>query len=199
MPRGSVCHRQLRAKWETLQTETWGGGGGYKIFLWGRKGGWRKKGPETRLGLRWGSSTTSHEERKKAKTRSDKWQFFQKWLLSRTLHPWKRAMEVPLHLPSPPLYAPQQLLKLNKILIYLMFTYLFGCTGLSCACGIFGCSQRTLSCLLWDLVPWPGMKSGPSVLRALSLSHQGSPSTATVMSVAWGKSSPLHIHLSALE
>lgn len=33
-------------------------------------------------------------------------------------------MEVPLHLQNvPSLYAPQQLLKLNKILIYLVFTY----------------------------------------------------------------------------
>ena len=62
-----------------------------------------------------------------------------------------------------------------------IFTYLAS-PGLSCgthklcgflvACGIFSCS-------MWDLVPWPGIKPGPSVLGAWSPSHwttEGSPS-----------------------
>ena len=52
-------------------------------------------------------------------------------------------MEVPLHLPSLPLYAAQQLLKRNKI-FYLIFICLFGCTGLSCAGAIFGAARELL-------------------------------------------------------
>lgn len=64
VPRGSVCHRQLQSKVGDSANGDWGGGGGYEIFLWGRKGGWRKEGRETSLGLRWGPSATSHEARK---------------------------------------------------------------------------------------------------------------------------------------
>ena len=41
------------------------------------------------------------------------------------------------------------------------------------ACGIFDlcCGRRTLSCNMWDLVPWPGIEPGPSALGAQSLSH----------------------------
>ena len=28
------------------------------------------------------------------------------------------------------------------------------------ACGIFSCGTQTLSCGMWDLVPWPGIKPG---------------------------------------
>ena len=33
------------------------------------------------------------------------------------------------------------------------------------------CSRRTLSCGLWDLVPWPGIEPRPPALGAHSLSH----------------------------
>ena len=39
------------------------------------------------------------------------------------------------------------------------------------ACGIFSCGMRTLSCSVWDLVPWPGIEPGPPALGAWSLSH----------------------------
>ena len=32
-------------------------------------------------------------------------------------------------------------------------------------------SALGLSCSMWDLIPWPGIKPGPSALRAWSLSH----------------------------
>ena len=37
--------------------------------------------------------------------------------------------------------------------------------------GIFSCSIQTLSCGMWDLVPWPGIRFGPLTLRAENLSH----------------------------
>ena len=33
------------------------------------------------------------------------------------------------------------------------------------------CSMRALSCSMWNLVPWPGMESGPPALGAWSLYH----------------------------
>ena len=36
-------------------------------------------------------------------------------------------------------------------------------------CKIFGCGMQTLSCSMWDLVPWPGVEPGPPALRAWSL------------------------------
>ena len=38
--------------------------------------------------------------------------------------------------------------------------------------GIFSCSLWTLSCGMWDLVPWPKTQPGSPVLEAWSLSHQ---------------------------
>ena len=44
--------------------------------------------------------------------------------------------------------------------------------GLSCGTQeIFSCSMQTLSCGMWDLVPWPGIKPRPPALGAWSLSH----------------------------
>ena len=39
------------------------------------------------------------------------------------------------------------------------------------ACRIFTCSMQSLSCSMWDLVPWPGIEFRPPVLGAWSLSH----------------------------
>ena len=39
------------------------------------------------------------------------------------------------------------------------------------ACGMFSCPTWPLSCSLWDLVPWPGIKSKPPALEAWSLRH----------------------------
>ena len=36
--------------------------------------------------------------------------------------------------------------------------------------GIFSCSMWTLSCGMWDLVPWPGIKPRPSASKGQSLS-----------------------------
>ena len=37
--------------------------------------------------------------------------------------------------------------------------------------GYSSCSMQTLSCGVWDLVPWLGIKSGPPALGTLSHSH----------------------------
>ena len=45
------------------------------------------------------------------------------------------------------------------------------------ACGIFNCSLHTLSCGVWDLVPWPRIEPMPPALGAWTqpLDHQGNP------------------------
>ena len=57
---------------------------------------------------------------------------------------------------------------LKKYLFY-WFTWLFWV--LTVTCRIFSCYKQTLSCGMWDLVPWPGMEPGPHQLGAWSLSH----------------------------
>ena len=49
-----------------------------------------------------------------------------------------------------------------------LFIYL-AASGLSC--GIFSCGMRTLSCSMWDLVPWPGIEGGPPALGAWRFNH----------------------------
>ena len=39
------------------------------------------------------------------------------------------------------------------------------------ACGIFSCGTQTLSCSMWNLVPWPGIKPRPPAWEAWSHSH----------------------------
>ena len=39
------------------------------------------------------------------------------------------------------------------------------------ACKIFSCSMWTLRCGMWDLVPWPGIETGPPALGVQSPSH----------------------------
>ena len=53
---------------------------------------------------------------------------------------------------------------------------------LAVACGIFSRSMRTLSCSLWDLVPWPGVEPRPPALEVWSLSHW---STREVLEASW--------------
>ena len=54
-----------------------------------------------------------------------------------------------------------------------IFMYLFGLPGLSWSTQIFNlhCSMQILSGSMWDLVPWPGIKSRPPSLGVQSLSH----------------------------
>ena len=46
-----------------------------------------------------------------------------------------------------------------------------GILDLRAARGIFSCSQQTLSCGLWGLVPWLGIEPTPPALGTQSLSH----------------------------
>ena len=50
------------------------------------------------------------------------------------------------------------------ILIYL-FIYLFGCAGSQLR------HAGSFSCGMWDLVPWPGIKTGPPALGVRHLNH----------------------------
>ena len=65
-----------------------------------------------------------------------------------------------------------------------IYIYLFGCARSQLSCWIFSCHLKTLSCSMWDLVPWPGMEPGPPALGAQSLSHW---TTREVPSVAYRK------------
>ena len=81
--------------------------------------------------------------------------------------------------------------------MYLFNTYLFDCSGyifiwlwwvLVVAHGIFNCSIQTLSCGMWNLVPWLGNNFGPLTLRAQNLSYW---TTREVPNIAFWLSSPL--------
>jgi len=43
--------------------------------------------------------------------------------------------------------------------------------SLVAACEIFSCDMQILSCGMWDLVPWPGIKPRTPAMGAESLSH----------------------------
>ena len=52
--------------------------------------------------------------------------------------------------------------------------------SLAIACGIYNYSIQTLSCHMWDLVPWPGIEPRPpciGTVKSEPLNHQGSPTT----------------------
>ena len=65
------------------------------------------------------------------------------------------------------------------VIAFLKFVYLFGCDisslwhtrSLLLHTRSFSCGIRALSCSLWDMVSWPGIKSGPPELGVWSLSH----------------------------
>ena len=51
-----------------------------------------------------------------------------------------------------------------------------GSSTLLSTCGIFNCSMQTLSCGMWDLVPWQRIRPRTPALGASEqLDHQGSP------------------------
>ena len=52
-----------------------------------------------------------------------------------------------------------------------MYLFIWLQQVLVAAHGIFSCGVWTLSCSLWDLVPWPGIKPVPPALGVQSLSH----------------------------
>ena len=51
------------------------------------------------------------------------------------------------------------------------YLFIWLCQVLVAAFGIFSCSIQTLSCSMWDLVPWPGIEPGPRALGVWNLSH----------------------------
>ena len=53
------------------------------------------------------------------------------------------------------------------------------------AYGIFSGGMQTLSCSMWDLVPWPGIKPGPPALGAQSLSHWTTKSHTSGTDIQW--------------
>ena len=64
----------------------------------------------------------------------------------------------------------------------LFFSFIFiylAALGLSCCMQDLCCNMQTLSCGVWDLVPWPGIEPGPPALggqhRGLAMDPQWSP------------------------
>ena len=51
------------------------------------------------------------------------------------------------------------------------YSFIWLCWTLVAACRIFSCGMQTLSCGMWDLVPWSGSEPGPPALGAQSLSN----------------------------
>ena len=51
------------------------------------------------------------------------------------------------------------------------YLFIWLCQVLVRACRIFSFGMQTLSCITWDLVPWSGIKPGPTALGVRSLSH----------------------------
>ena len=52
-----------------------------------------------------------------------------------------------------------------------LYIYIFGCTKILVARYLVVPCEWTLSCRLWNLVPQPGIRSGPPALGEQSLSH----------------------------
>ena len=55
--------------------------------------------------------------------------------------------------------------------ITLLFFFIWLQQVLVAACGIFSCGRKTLSCDMWDLVPWPGIEPRDPAWWARNLSY----------------------------
>ena len=59
------------------------------------------------------------------------------------------------------------------VLWTLLYQVLIATCGIfSCSVWTLSCGTQTLSCSMWDLVPWPRIKPGPLHFRECSLSHR---------------------------
>ena len=63
--------------------------------------------------------------------------------------------------------------QLDSVYLFRVFVYLFIwlCCVLVVACKTFCCTMQSLSCSMWDLVPWPGIQPRPPALGVQSLSQ----------------------------
>ena len=57
---------------------------------------------------------------------------------------------------------------INPDILFKKYLFIWLCWVLVAAYGTFSCSMQTLSCGMWDLVPWPGIEP---TLGAQCLSH----------------------------
>ena len=53
-----------------------------------------------------------------------------------------------------------------------IYLFIWLCQVLVGVCGIFNWDLQTVSCGMWDLGPWPGIKPWPPALGAQSLNHR---------------------------
>ena len=72
-----------------------------------------------------------------------------------------------------------------------MYVFIWLLQALVAAHRIFSFGMWTLSCGMWDLVPWPGIQPGPPALRVLSLSHGTTREIPTVALCFVNSSDPL--------
>ena len=60
---------------------------------------------------------------------------------------------------------------LNTFISSISYLFIWLHQVLAAAWGIFSWGMQTLSCGLWDLVPWPGIEPGTPALAAQCLSY----------------------------
>ena len=105
--------------------------------------------------------------------------------------PWEAGVAAPSACPFVRQHLDGHLLLSSCVLDFIFYVFIFmhllGCTGswlwhsgssiFLAARGIFSSCMQTLSCSMWELVPWPGIKPWPPALGAWSLSpwSQGNP------------------------
>ena len=59
----------------------------------------------------------------------------------------------------------------SSFFFFNIYLFIWLCQVLVVAHRIFSCVIWTLSCVMWNLVPWPGTEPGPPALEMQSLSH----------------------------
>ena len=74
-------------------------------------------------------------------------------------------------LPSHCVLASHKEEALAPLPLFFIVLFIWLHQALIVTCGIFSCSMRTLSCGLWDLIPWPGIQPRFPALGTQSLSH----------------------------
>ena len=78
----------------------------------------------------------------------------------------------------------QVLIAVRRILVAAWGIFIVVCGIFSVAAfRIFSCGKRTLRCGMWDLVPWPGIESGPPALGMQILSHWNTREVPCVFSI----------------
>ena len=71
----------------------------------------------------------------------------------------------------------------------LFFFFYLAAPSFSTVCRLFSCGMQSLSCSMWDLVPWSGIEPGLPALGVWSLSHWVTREFQEVIRFRWGHES----------